>query len=1115
MASHPLDYSSVPSVNPSGGTGAHESISASPSAFGGAIAEGLGTLGRGIDTAVNNAFEANTTQEQLDAQTHAAELHSWQSQQTTKLQEDFLSKRGRAAIDALPDFDKRLREIHDEAKGQAGNPYTTRLVDDQGRRLVDVTSAGAARHAATERKTWETRTAADSAQTYGSRATLLATQSQAPDLSGDLTVQNALGNSDNEVRNLFHGQGYEDPAIEAEVSKNRGRNVKAIVEQIASADAAADGASPGSVKRAFDFYKSQEEKIDAGSRVAIQNYLKAPLNQIAGRKVAEDTMGRFAAGGAPIDIAKRFVGAEEHAQREVLSGFIGKVGGQTVDPATTAWCAAFVNGVLHQAGIQGSDSLAARSFLNVGQKVDGKPQEGDVVVLSRGDPNGQQGHVGFYVGEGATPGSVRILAGNQGDKVAYAEYPASRVLGVRRVSRDDIGATPMIDTVAGKPLVSKGDAMLRILDDPLLRDRPQVQAAALAHMNKVYQAYELQGAQGKASFEVSVKNSTAEALSTGKVSQPLSYERFIQNYGGAEGEREWQNYQANVQLGSDIRSTATLAPTDLAALRERYTPQPGEHFVDQQKRLAVLDKAIAANEKAKQDDPADYLIRRTDFGKDTYQQFQTLMSDKAATPEMRTAYAGMYAEKMRAEQLRLGMPADKVQVVPSAYIDQLASRLNNPALNGGSLAVSQGIEAEAKLWGDHWPEVYRQLADKVQPVVRVIGSGVKPDAAQVLADLSGASLSDILKDQDTEKNATIKKDVLDAFKPLAGSMGGQDGATSVFNDFRGQAEKLAGKYVISGMTSRDAAAKAFDDLVGFKYTFQEGYRVPKDPNIDPTQVMAGALAVKTALGSGQQAPSNYPRFEEAKKQYPILRNLDIGYTENPKENSGYLEFYPPAEAGTKENPRPKNLPLGKPGLEVYREDTRPVDILADVVSHHLVNSDPKVAAYYQQFQQSLTPAQNNRLEEQYKYAQEKEGETRPFEQWKTIAGLPAYFRGYAFKQWPDDFNKVAYTGDQKRMFDDMLGYLKDPKNGPREVAPARDTIGGLTPDYLSRETAAAYARDGKWVTSPDEKGLMLTYNDRAVRMTDGGPLIVSWRELQDTAKRTYAVGDPRFSGVQP
>lgn len=54
-----------------------------------------------------------------------------------------------------------------------------------------------------------------------------------------------------------------------------------------------------------------------------------------------------------------------------------------------------------------------------------------MVVLSRGDPNGWQGHVGFYAGKAAN-GNILVLGGNQGNKVSVQEYPTARVLGYRK-----------------------------------------------------------------------------------------------------------------------------------------------------------------------------------------------------------------------------------------------------------------------------------------------------------------------------------------------------------------------------------------------------------------------------------------------------------------------------------------------------------------------------------------------------------------------------------------------------------------------------------------------------------------------------------------------------------
>jgi hypothetical protein len=289
----------------------------------------------------------------------------------------------------------------------------------------------------------------------------------------------------------------------------------------------------------------------------------------------------------------------------------------------------------------------------------------------------------------------------------------------------------------------------------------------------------------------------------------------------------------------------------------------------------------------------------------------------------------MFADKMKAEQARLSVPPDQVKIVPEWYTERLNSKLNAPSGDGTAPPIAQLLQSEAKLWGQNWPEVTRQLGKEAAPAVRVISSGVKQSAAQTLQQLNGLSLSSILKDQDTEKNATIKKDVLDAFKPFGSSLSGNAGALSLFNDFRGEAEKLAANYVIGGMSSRDASAKAFDDLVGHKYIFQNGYRVPKDIGIPPESIAQGSVVAMR------------------------------------------------------------------------------------------------------------------------------------------------------------DLSKIG-------------------------IKPATDNIGGLGPEYLLEGKIKSLQREGKWVTAPDEKGLMLVHNDQAVRRADGQPLTLSWKQLQDLALPDQQKKDRQF-----
>lgn len=91
----------------------------------------------------------------------------------------------------------------------------------------------------------------------------------------------------------------------------------------------------------------------------------------------------------------------------------------------TPWCAAYVGGVLEEAGIRSSRNAAARSYLKWGERLT-KPALGAVVVFSRGGG----GHVGFVVGRD-TRGRLMVLGGNQGDAVNIKPFNEDRILGYR------------------------------------------------------------------------------------------------------------------------------------------------------------------------------------------------------------------------------------------------------------------------------------------------------------------------------------------------------------------------------------------------------------------------------------------------------------------------------------------------------------------------------------------------------------------------------------------------------------------------------------------------------------------------------------------------------------
>lgn len=150
-------------------------------------------------------------------------------------------------------------------------------------------------------------------------------------------------------------------------------------------------------------------------------------------------------------IANNFVGMDEQTDRVTLKDFMG------IDPVQVEWCAAFVNSVLWEVGIEHTDSLLARSYLSWGTSTD-TPSPGDLMVFSRGSI-GWQGHVGFYVATVTYQEQDYwiVLGGNQDNSVSYRLYPVDypRHLDTRTVRDEPLNARVLANrewSVGGIPL---------------------------------------------------------------------------------------------------------------------------------------------------------------------------------------------------------------------------------------------------------------------------------------------------------------------------------------------------------------------------------------------------------------------------------------------------------------------------------------------------------------------------------------------------------------------------------------------------------------------------------------------------------------------------------------
>ncbi|MFT3781631.1 MAG: TIGR02594 family protein [Nibricoccus sp.] len=92
------------------------------------------------------------------------------------------------------------------------------------------------------------------------------------------------------------------------------------------------------------------------------------------------------------------------------------------------WCSSFLNWCMQRAGVEGTHSALARSWLAWGVQLE-VPRYGCVVVLWRDQPDCERGHVGLFLRQDDE--YVFLFGGNQLGEVREHFYPRRMVLGYR------------------------------------------------------------------------------------------------------------------------------------------------------------------------------------------------------------------------------------------------------------------------------------------------------------------------------------------------------------------------------------------------------------------------------------------------------------------------------------------------------------------------------------------------------------------------------------------------------------------------------------------------------------------------------------------------------------
>lgn len=845
MPGHIL-FSGVPEQAPTGPPGARQNITATADMFGGATAAATQKLGAGLEHVAETGFDVMRAENTLQNEIHASQTNTWLADAITDRYEKFAALRGQAAVNELPTFKGDVERLYNEHMDQGGNLQTRALMAKAGRSLTTQYYRYGANHAAREERTWADQTAQRRAATFGAQAANAADNADSPGM------ETALNTSDDEVRKLAEQHGFDDEATNAMVLKNRGHNMKTIIETIGTAN-------PIAAKDMYDRYK---DGMDPESQLHVKNYLRSKLSGVIAKGKVDDILGPET-GAAP---GRKFEGVligRESGYNAANVNQFGYAGLHQFGAPRLQTMGVYTPGGQENMATWSSTSRAEPGKWTGSFSIPGFPQVKTLQDFLASpaaqratyglhqdrmdkeiDQNGFDKYIGQTIGgvpitrEGlyammhiGGPGGTR-RALESGGKDAAKDANGTSVMDYAR-----LGAASSMSPYAALP--DKSVAYERAYD--AAGGNEQVLNGMLTEINRRYARANTLSADARTTFDSRVKDTTAEFMRTGAAANPIGETEFIGQLGLDEGKKQFAAYQANAQLGADVASVSTMTEPERATLLANYKPAPGEGYERAVTREKLLRDGIKKADDERKSDVGRFALARLPVAQEAYKNMVAALSDPGQALDLKQQAVASYAAKMDLEQARLGIAPDDRRLMPQQYFDDLDARLAEAATKGDD-SVARQIAQVAALWGkDYWPQISAQLQAKSQPLIRVLASDVKPFAGRMLAELGPVDIKGILKDQHDVKATPLHNDVIDAMKPFGASITGQTGGVPLFNDFASQVEKLAAFYVLQGKTTTEAAKTSFDDIIGFKYEWGPSYRIPKGAGMPNRETIADGL----------------------------------------------------------------------------------------------------------------------------------------------------------------------------------------------------------------------------------------------------------------------------------
>lgn len=796
-----------------------------------AVQQALSGFGEQVQRAGGVLAEQAIRDQEINNETFATEAATAMQNSINQEYAAFSELQGRAATEAYPQYQQRIKEISDSTLSSAPNERVRRMLAGRVGQ-----ASNAALMTGAQWNTRQTRTASVNASEAA------ANQAIADGMLNRFNPQGlaaALAVGQSELVKIGEIGGWDAVTLAQKQAEYRGRFYGAVIATIAEDD-------PLAAKRVFD---SVRESLDAGAQVRIENSLSAPVrSRTAANIVATVTAPTETENPrSVVDVVFRAENPAGDARRNPNSTASGP--GQITDETWSAYAA--------RLGLRPDqrNERAAHVAIFQAYQADAK------AAIGRDLTPGEQ-YAAWVLGVGGAKAFIEASP----DTDARALY--GRVAGERRANRafstngelmrpgmttGQVLQALSAKVTPGPPRTDTRALLGRAME--MAGGDPQLQAAVMSQFNMWQNVQNATQAQDRAALDRQVSE-TAKALGQGaQVSIP---EAEIRRLMPPEQADRTLDGLYTAQIAGQVFSSVQLAtPQELQALRQDLIEGTGP--VTQMLRLrrgtrmdaAGVLEADRAGDVAARGELRDVLDRRIE------ERNRQLLADPAqyalADPGVREAASaaasdnnalGGYVTATLASQARLGVPEPERRILSKAQSQAIASDIMRSDPAQGDPQNPDGpairIRSLAQSYGEAWPRVFQDLVrDGNLPaeyqMLAVIPSSIgqadfaRMLAAQKQAGGAGAFRQAVQRAFPTEESR-LSKEVGTYIQPFVATAlaSGQSGGDRLAAMVGGAIENLAAYYVFRGADASTAMQRATDRIVNDKYDILGSMRVPKE-----------------------------------------------------------------------------------------------------------------------------------------------------------------------------------------------------------------------------------------------------------------------------------------------